>query len=123
MALKIDCTGDRCLIHIEGDFTIFQAGTFHEEILKHKLNEQCVDKAITIEMNAIEEIDSSAIQLLLALQQQLAPVASSFSLQNLSETAIEAISVLNLNETFGIQDAEPDSLVDSVSDSVTDSLA
>lgn len=114
MPLSINCTNENCIIEIDGDFTIFQAANFHEQILKYKLHEKCQNKSISIEMSAIEEIDSSGVQLLLALHHQLHSISSSFTLQNLSEPAIEAITILNLNELFNLPHTNSEPSLDSI---------
>jgi len=105
MPLNISHSNENCLIQLDGEFTIFQASSFYEQLVKEELANQCANKALIIKIEAIEEIDSCAIQLLLSLYQELKPIASSIHIENSSDKFDEAISLLNLHEYFNLPKA------------------
>ena len=85
-----------CLLSASDDMTIYSASQNHSDLVEHFANYDNFE----IDLSTVEEIDSSGIQLLLALKQSAERESKSVSLSAISETASEVMNVLNIKDQF-----------------------
>ncbi len=85
-----------CLLAVGEDMTIYSASQNHEELTGHFSDYSSFE----IDLSAVEEIDCSGIQLLLALKYSAEKESKSLTLSSVSDTAAEVMNVLNIKDQF-----------------------
>jgi anti-anti-sigma factor len=102
MAIAITPSDTGAQIRIDGEFNIYTAAE-SRDLLLDALN---AHPAVAVDVEAVEEIDTSGIQLLLMLQKEAARTHKAFSLSALSPAIQEVATLLNLTELNGASAAE-----------------
>jgi anti-sigma B factor antagonist len=84
---------------IEGELTIYTTGEYREALL-----EKC-DTKLGMELDLVDvtEIDTSGLQLILALKRQLEERGEALSFNTVSKAVLDIFEMLNLTETFGVE--------------------
>lgn len=91
------------VIGLEGDMTIFQADELYSS-LKPLLSGA---KDITLDVSAVNEIDSSAVQILLVAQSALTGLGKELTLINHSAAVLDLLRVMGLSGCFNDPVLEP----------------
>ena len=86
----------RCEIAVGDDMTIYNAGSIHQE-LTGWFDEY---EQFEIDLSAVESVDCSGIQMLLALKQSAEKHSKNISLCGTSDAVTEIMDVLNLRDNF-----------------------
>jgi len=89
-----------CKLAADADMTIYAAANNHRELVKHYNN----FKRFEIDLSAVEEIDSSGIQLLLALKYSAEKDGKHLTLSAASNPVVEVMDVLNIKDQFNWSD-------------------
>jgi len=85
-----------CKLAIDEDMTIYAI-----ETLKHELSEELDNyETFVLNLSAVEEFDSSGIQLLLALQTELEKKNKSLTLSAVSDVVSTLIALYGINDRF-----------------------
>jgi anti-sigma B factor antagonist len=86
----------KCVLLADGDMSIYAAEQNHAE-----LNRFYPDfEDFELDLSAVEEIDSSGIQLLVALQQSVMKDGKKMSLISVSQPVDEVMEILNIKDQF-----------------------
>ena len=85
-----------CQLAFGEDLTIYNAAKSHQELLGYLADYNNFD----IDLSAVEEIDCSGIQLLLALKQSAEKESKSMVLSSVSDCTTEVMNVLNIKDQF-----------------------
>ena len=91
--MVITQTEDNCNIIFRDDLTIFQVEEFQKEIL----TQANFAKAVTVDLSAVEEMDSAGIQLLLSLTKEAKNCGSAMTINHFSNKAEECLSLFSLD--------------------------
>ncbi len=83
------------LLQLGPDWTIPQAAELHQQLLAHLSSDF---EAVQLDLAQVDSIDSSGVQLLLALRASLAAREQSLSLLNPSSAVRAALAVYGLDE-------------------------
>jgi anti-sigma B factor antagonist len=87
---------DTCVLLADSDMSIYTAEQNHAE-----LNQLYPDfENFEIDLSAVEEIDSSGIQLLLAFKNSAKKDGKQMNLISVSEPVAEVMAVLNIKDQF-----------------------
>ena len=97
MAIKARKQRGCCKIALDGELTIYQAGELHEVVNKQLASCNCLD----INMRSVTEIDTAAIQVLLALKRAALAAGKTITLRMHSDCVIEAFELMNVAHEFG----------------------
>lgn len=84
--------GGRCVCALRGEFNIYSAQRLKDELLE-LLREQTV---MTIDLSAVDDFDSSALQLLLLLKREAVQQARELCIRGHSPAVCEVLDLLNL---------------------------
>ena len=103
MAIVITPSTDGAQIRIDGELTIYTAAE-SKELLMDALN---VHASFDVNLEAVEEIDTSGLQLLLLMQREAKTLNKPFVLSGLSPAMQDVIGLLNLVDLAPTQDAAP----------------
>lgn len=96
MALEIQRTDGGCHVRVTGDLTIFQVADYHARLLAG-----CGDAgSVSVDLGATDELDGAGLQLLLALDRQLAGSGGGLVLTALSEAAGASLEAFGLRARF-----------------------
>jgi len=85
-----------CQLAAGADMTIYSAANNHEVLVGHFADYSSFD----IDLSAVEEIDCSGIQLLLALKHSAEKESKSLVLSSVSDATAEVMNVLNIKDQF-----------------------
>jgi anti-sigma B factor antagonist len=100
MAIVITPSSDGAQIRIDGELTIYTAAE-SKELLMEALSAYA---AFDINLEAVEEIDTSGLQLLLLMQREAKTLNKPCVLNGLSPAALDVINLLNLAELMPAND-------------------
>lgn len=100
MAINIQVRGDEGFISMSGRFD-FQIHREFKEAYMALLNNEAV-RGIKIEMGKLEYMDSSALGMLLLLNERAKAVSKSISLLNASGMVAQVLEVANFGKLFNI---------------------
>ena len=92
-------TGE-CLLAASEDMTIYSAAKNHDDLVGYFTDYQSFD----IDLSAVEEIDCSGIQLLLALKHSAEHESKPLVLSSVSDATTEVMNVLNIKDQFNWSD-------------------
>ncbi len=102
MSIEVTITNGFCHSRIEGEMTIYT-------VAEHagKLRENCdTQNGMALDLEKVTEIDSSGVQLLVALKKQLEGTESGLSLKNPSKSVQEVLMLTNLVSMFDKHDVK-----------------
>lgn len=85
-----------CLLTASADMTIYSAAKNHEELVGYFTDYNSFE----LDLSAVEEIDCSGIQLLLALKHSAEKESKSLILASVSDCVAESMNVLNIKDQF-----------------------
>ena len=94
MPIIVTPSAQNTQIRIEGEFTIYTAAD-SKQLLCDALNAHA---AFTVELDAVEEIDTSGVQLLLMLKRDAEKLGKPLTLIGHSAAVQEVVNLLNLSE-------------------------
>jgi len=86
----------QCLLTISEDMTIYNAAKIHQELIGYFADYSSFE----VDLSAVEEIDCSGIQLLLALKYGAENESKSLILSSVSDSAAEVMELLNIKDQF-----------------------
>jgi anti-anti-sigma factor len=101
MTITINASSQPTQIRIEGEFNIYTAADSRQQLLD-ALTEHA---AFTVELDAIEEIDTTGVQLLLWMQREAKRLNKPLNLTGASPAVQEVITLLNLIELSAQENA------------------
>ncbi|MET0378556.1 MAG: STAS domain-containing protein [Spongiibacteraceae bacterium] len=101
MTIIVNSSAQPAQIRIEGEFTIYTAAESKQQLMD-ALNEHA---AVNVELDAVEEIDTSGVQLLLLVQREAQRLGKTLTLTGASPAVQEVINLLNLAELNAAIDA------------------
>jgi len=87
MGITTKSDKDKFSVCIDGELTIYTV----QEYKKSLLEKFSADKALELDLNGVDEIDTSGLQLLAAIAKQLSENGSEMSISSLSDVAREAL--------------------------------
>ncbi len=90
---------DLCHLSLDGDMTIYTAEEIHKDIS----NYLTTPKSLFINLENVEEIDSTGLQILLAVNQHTKEQGHSLILKKPSNAVIDALNLLNLADRFQLE--------------------
>ena len=93
-----------CKLTMNADMTIYSAQQIHQELVAHA---QQFDR-LELDLSAVEDIDCSGIQLLLAMQQRAEREAGEVRLVKPSTAVVAVMELLALRDRFEWDDATRD---------------
>ncbi|MCP3689865.1 MAG: STAS domain-containing protein [Gammaproteobacteria bacterium] len=85
-----------CQLTADSDMTIYSASQNHQDITDHFAQYSSFE----IDLSAVEEIDCSGIQLLLALNHTAQKNSKTLTVTSVSDVAAEVMDVLNITTQF-----------------------
>lgn len=87
---------DICKLKFEGEMTIYAAATTHQE-----MNELCADfNSFDIDLSEVDEIDTTGVQILLALKAQVELKEGSLVLSNITPAIKDVLEVFEIKSMF-----------------------
>lgn len=92
MALKIKNTKKKLSLCIDGDFTIYSVEEYRKSIAK-RFN---ADQVLEVDLSEVEDIDTSGLQLLAAMDKQCSDSGTEMMISAASTVAQEAIDAICL---------------------------
>lgn len=105
MAFNIDkknsVAGELCSIIIDEDMTIYAIGSLKQAFTKMFDGYRCFE----LNLSSVEEIDSSGIQLLLALKSELTLRNKTFILMGISDDVEKLLDAYRIKSSFVIGEA------------------
>lgn len=100
MAIVITPSADGAQIKIDGELTIYTAAESKELLMDALTTHASFD----INLEAVEEIDTSGLQLLLLMQREAKTLNKPCVLNGLSAAALDVINLLNLTDLMPAKD-------------------
>ncbi len=94
MTITVNASTQPTQIRIEGEFTIYTAAESKQQLMD-VLSEH---PAFNVELDAVEEIDTSGVQLLLLMQREAKRIGKTLTLSGASPAIQEVINLLDLAE-------------------------
>lgn len=91
---------DTTTLVFEGDFTIYYVAQIKEELFADY--EKLADK-IALDLEAVSEIDTAGVQLLLFAKNFFASVRRSFFISKSNESVATVLDVLDVNAQFAME--------------------
>ncbi len=92
MGIEITTSKRLCHFKIEGEMTIYTAAEYARTLL-----DNCdTQKKVELDLEKVTEIDSSGVQLLVALKKQLDRTGDDLKLKNSSEAVQDVLRLTNL---------------------------
>ncbi len=85
-----------CKLKAESDMTIYSASQNHQDLVDHFAEYSSFE----IDLSAVEEIDCSGIQLLLALKYSAEKKSKTLEISSVSDATAEVMNVLNIKDRF-----------------------
>ncbi len=85
-----------CKLTADSDMTIYSASQNHQDLVDHFAEYSSFE----IDLSAVEEIDCSGIQLLLALKQSAEKDSKTLTIASASDATAEVMEVLNVKDQF-----------------------
>lgn len=92
------CTEGTTCLAIQGEMTIYSVKEHKQTLLSYLA---CDNQEIQIDLSGVDEIDSAGIQLLMFIKREAIEGNRKLSLHQHSLCVIEALELMNLNQTFG----------------------
>ena len=102
MALKIETKDNINQIHIEGDLTIYEVADYLDTLKQTWMQ----DKAIELDLSAVEEIDTSGLQLITAVCKQANDNGADIRFVAMSDEVDEAVHNSRLLHALGCEPQE-----------------
>ncbi len=100
MAISVEKTSSKksgiCKLTADADMTIYSASQNHQDITDNFAEYSSFE----IDLSAVEEIDCSGIQLLLALKYTAERDSKTLTITSASDATAEAMDVLNIKNQF-----------------------
>jgi len=103
--MKIEVLSNKAVLKPDGDLTIFEASDFHQALVELSQHSE----ALELDLSASGEVDSSAIQLMLAAQRDC-----SVAITGMTPAVLEKIDRMGCRDRF--QSDVPDALSEVNSD-------
>lgn len=94
--LTVEQHADRCQVDIEGEMTIYTAAQLKEQLLP-VLND---DKALTITLANVTEIDSAGVQLLMLVSKTRSAQNRTTTLSDHSNAVVDVFQLMDLVSYF-----------------------
>jgi anti-anti-sigma factor len=101
MTITVNAKSQPTQLRIEGEFNIYSAADSKQQLMD-ALNEHA---ALTVELDAVEEIDTTGVQLLLWLKREAERLNKPLTLTGASPAVQEVITLLNLAELSAQENA------------------
>lgn len=99
MALHIHGEEGHCRLGVDGDLTIFQVAEYRQQLLA-----ECAQAGtVTLDLSETRELDTSGVQLLLALRKQVMAGGGKLKLAGISDAAGKTLAVFNLAAEFPLE--------------------
>ncbi len=96
MGIEINSEAGNCKVRIDGEMTIYTAAEYRQTLL-----EQCHSReGMELDLGEVNEIDTSGLQLLVALKKHLSDTESGLQLTSSSEVVQKALVLANLVGDF-----------------------
>ena len=92
MGITVDINTDKSSLSIDGELTIYTVQQYKEAIVESL----SVDKVLEVDLSGVDEVDVSGLQLLAALDKQLAENGNEMKITLASDVVIEAIEISRL---------------------------
>ncbi len=92
MTIKIDNNNERSLLSIDGELTIYKAKEYRDYLVDNFT----ADKVLEVNLEGVEEIDSSGLQLLAAMSKQLSNNGNEIVITAASDEAKDALETSRL---------------------------
>ncbi|MBP0600324.1 STAS domain-containing protein [Herbaspirillum sp. LeCh32-8] len=102
MPLKYTANNGNLQLALGGELTIFQAAERKPELL-HMLSH--VQHTLSLDLSAVDEIDTAGVQLLLLLQREIRRSGRAIEVSAFSPAALAVFDLLQLHEMFGADSA------------------
>jgi anti-anti-sigma factor len=99
--MSIEINNEQGVWHtrIEGELTIYTTGEYREALL-----EKCdTQLGMELELVDVTEMDTSGLQLILALKKQLEERGQALSFNTVSKAVLDIFEMLHLTETLGVK--------------------
>jgi len=97
MTMKVKKQGNSCKITFEGELTIYQVSEVHEKFRKYISTCDSFD----IDLQHVTELDTSAVQILLAVKREAVKLGKNVTMTMHSEPVVEVFELLNIAHEFG----------------------
>lgn len=98
MPLKTTANNGNLLLALDGELSIFQAAERKPELL-HVLS--LVQQTLSLDLSAVDEIDTAGVQLLLLLQREIQRSGREIEVVAYSPAVLAVFDLLQLHELFG----------------------
>jgi anti-sigma B factor antagonist len=97
MTMKVKKQGNRCKVTFEGELSIYEAAEVYEKFRKYMSTCDSFD----IDLQYVTEIDTSGVQILLAVKREAFKLGKDVSMTMHSEPVVEVFELLNIAHEFG----------------------
>jgi ABC-type transporter Mla MlaB component len=97
MAISSTSQSNRCILRIDGPFTIYEAAAAKLRLL----GELDHAERLEVDLAGVAEIDTAGVQLLLLLKREAARQAKPLSFQGHSRPVLSIIDLYNMGGVFG----------------------
>ncbi len=102
MAIKIETKDNINQIHIEGDLTIYEVADYLDKLKQNLM----ADKAVELDLGAVEELDTSGLQLITAVCKQASDNGADIRFVAMSDEVDEAVHNCRLLHALGCEQEE-----------------
>ena len=97
MSIHVQSDSGLCLLHIEGEMSIYTAAELGAQLLPHLQHQAQLE----IDLSQVSELDSAGLQLLILAKREAARNGASLRLTGHSRAVLEVFDLCNLAAFFG----------------------